>query len=118
MKKISVPLAALFVFVLATPGFSADLVGELVGQTCYMEDNVNNVGVGHQQCAGTCALKGMPVALVTDSGEIYTVIGDLTEDRNAQLVPHMSHRVVLSGEIIDGGGKKSINATAIKMALK
>ena len=118
MKKISVPFAVLFLFALATPGFSADLIGELVDQACYMEDSVNNVGVGHQNCAGICALKGLPVALVTDNGEIYTVVGEYTEDSNGQLVPHMSHRVVLSGEIIDSGGKKSINAIALKMAMK
>ena len=118
MTKLSGPFAVLFLFALATPGFSAELIGELVDRACYMEDSVNNVGVGHQNCAGACALKGQPVALVTDNGEVYTVIGELTEDNSTQLVPHMSHRVVLSGEIIDSGGKKSINATEVTMAVK
>ena len=92
------------------------LTGELVDQACYLKDKRTNTGVGHQDCATQCALKGDQVALVTDKGEVYAVSGELTSDNNAILALHMSHRVILTGEVVEKDGKKSIAATTLKMA--
>jgi hypothetical protein len=102
----------------AAPVIAADTVvrGELVDSHCYMADKTKNVGAGHRDCAMTCAKKGTPVALVTSDGTIYWVIGDLARDNNAQLVPHMSHIVELTGEVSEQDGKKSISAKSLKMA--
>jgi hypothetical protein len=99
------------------PAFAADVTvtGELIDQTCYLKDK-NNVGVGHEDCAVMCAMKGQTVALVTDKGEVFAVAGELTSDNNAILAPHMSHRVVLTGVIVEKDGKKVITATSLKMA--
>src|SRR6202011_1622734 len=70
------------------------VTGELVDVACYTKDSVKNVGVVHQDCATLCAMKGEPLAVVTDKGDLYTIVGDLTHDRNAMVAPHMSHRVV------------------------
>ena len=81
-----------------------------------MKDKGKNSGVGHQDCATQSAMKGDQVALVTDKGEIFAVTGELTSDKNALLALHMSHRVILTGEIVDKNGQKTIVATALKMA--
>ena len=105
---------AAFLVGMGAPVFTVSVLkGELVDQVCFTKD-AKNVGAGHQSCAQTCAKKGQPVALVTSDG-VYMVMGDLTKDNNAQLVPHMSHIVELTGEVSEKDGHKMITATALKM---
>jgi hypothetical protein len=110
-------LAVMTVAILAAPLGAADTVlkGELVDSHCYMKDK-KNAGAGHRECGMTCAKKGTPVALVTSDGAVYWVTGDLAKDNNAQLVPHISHTVELTGEVTEQDGKKSIAAKSLKMA--
>ena len=59
---------------------------------------------------------------VTKEGVVYEVMamGTLAGDKNAKLVPHMTHTVTLTGEIADGaaGKPKMLHATALKMISK
>jgi hypothetical protein len=119
-------LFAAIVFVgYGLPALAADVTGVLVDKACYMKDKANTTnahkGMG-ETCAQDCAKKGSPVALVTPSGEVYDVMpmGDLAGDKNAKLVPHMSHTVTLTGMVMDGaaGQPKMIHATALKMVSK
>ncbi len=75
-----------------------------------------------ETCAQACAKKGGTVALVTEKGEVYDVMtmGDLSGESNAKLVPHMSHTVTLTGDVVDSADKKSkmIHASALKMISK
>jgi hypothetical protein len=61
---------------------------------------------------------GLPVALLTDDGKVYTITGDLAAQNNAKLVPHMSHKVELTGDVTDKGGAMTIAATSLKMVSK
>ena len=117
-KLFAAVAAAAFVVALGAPAFAGEMTvkGELVDQMCYTKD-AKNVGAGHESCAVTCAKKGQPVALVASDG-VYVVTGDLTKDNNAQLVPHMSHIVELTGDVTEKDGKKMIAATSIKMISK
>jgi hypothetical protein len=109
--------SAVLCVAIAAPSFAqTSITGELVDQTCYLKDKSKNVGVGHEDCAVMCAMKGQQVALVTDAGELYLLAGDLTKDNNAVLAPHMSHRVVLTGDISEKDGKKVITVKTLKMA--
>lgn len=99
------------------------LSGQLIDQTCYKLDK-SNTGVDHKMpeptpaCATTCAKMGQPVALLTADGEVYTVTGDLAANNNAKLVPHMSHKVELTGDVTEKGGTMTISATSLKMISK
>ena len=106
----------LMLTVVPAPAAEVNLTGELVDQACYLKDKKTNTGVGHQDCATRCAMKGDQVALVTEKGEVFAVTGELTSDNNALLALHMSHRVILTGEVVDKDGKKTIVATSLKMA--
>jgi hypothetical protein len=103
---------------LTPPIFAAEVTGELVDHECYLKDKLKNVGSGHQDCATLCALKGQTLAVVTEKGEVYEIAGDVTKDNNSALMPHMSHRVVLTGEVVDKDGKRTIVATDVRMAGK
>jgi hypothetical protein len=115
-----------FVLALAAVTFAATqtISGQLIDQTCY-KMNKSNTGVDHKMpggdeanCAATCAKIGQPVALLTSDGEVYTVTGDLAANNNAKLVPHLSHKVELTGDVTEKGGTMTIAATNLKMISK
>ena len=122
MKKLSM-LAAVVVLgwtaiTLAAP---TTVTGILVDKGCYTKDKANTTNEHKGMsatCAQDCAKGGKQVSLVTSSGDVYDVTGDLAAEKNAKLVPHMSHTVTLTGEVTDAAGKKSIAATALKMVSK
>ena len=119
MRRIPAGLtAAAFVVSLGAPVFAKTetVKGELVDQSCYMKDK-KNVGASHKECADTCARKGQPVAIVTADGKVYQVTGALAADRNAKLVPHMTHTVEITGDVTEKDGKMMIAADpgALKM---
>lgn len=114
MRKVFATVsAAAFVFALGAPVFAATetIKGELVDQTCYKKD-AKNVGAAHRECGQTCAKKGMPMAILTADGKLYTITGDLAANNNAKLVPHVSHQVEVTGDV----SGDTISATTIKMA--
>ena len=45
----------------------------------------------------------------------YQITGDLTANNNAKIVPHMSHKMQLTGEVTEKDGKMMIAATDLKM---
>ena len=101
------------------------MTGVLVDLACYTKNKANttnaHAGMG-DSCAQACAKKGGTVALVTEKGEVYEVMtmGGLAGENNAKLVPHMSHTVTLTGDVVDSKDKKTrmIHATALKMISK
>ena len=127
MRKLLAGLTvAVLVLALGTVAFAATqtLSGQLIDQICY-KMNKSNTGVNHKMpsgdevnCAATCAKTGQPVALLTSDGKVYTVTGDLAANNNAKLVPHLSHKVELTGDVTEKGGTMTIAATNLKMISK
>ena len=127
MRKLCAGLTvATLVLVLSASALAATqtLSGQLIDQTCYRL-NKSNTGVDHKMpdgptpaCATTCAKMGQPVALLTADGKVYTVTGDLAANNNAKLVPHMSHKVELTGDVTEKGDTMTISATSLKMISK
>jgi hypothetical protein len=58
------------------------------------------------------------LALLTADGKLYTVTGDLAANNNAKLVPHLSHKVELTGDVTEKNGTMTIAATSLKMISK
>jgi hypothetical protein len=119
-------IVSAFVVAFGAPAFAATqtITGQLIDQSCYNMDK-SNTGVDHKMlkrdtkdCAIACAKGGKPVALLTSDGKVYTVTGDLAADKNAKLVAHMSHKVELTGDVTENGGKMTIAATNLKMISK
>ena len=119
-------MVAAFVVAVGASAFAATqtITGQLIDQSCYNMDK-SNTGVDHKMpkgdtkdCAIACAKGGKPLALLTSDGKVYTVMGDLAADKNAKLVPHMSHTVALTGDVTENGGKMMIAAANLKMISK
>jgi hypothetical protein len=124
MKKVSILIGA-FLLVMSASAYAAEVTGVLVDLACYTKDKANTTnahkGMG-ETCAQACAKKGGTVALVTEKGDIYEIMtmGGLAGENNAKLVPHMSHTVTLTGDVVESKDKKTrmIHATALKMISK
>lgn len=118
--------AAAFLVALAAPGFAATqtVTGQIIDQQCYMHDMANNKGNDHKMpkdvagCAAMCAKKGLPMALLTSDGKVYTIAGDLAANMNAKLIPHISHTVSITGDVTTAEGKNTITAAELKMVSK
>jgi hypothetical protein len=121
MRKLFV-LAAI-VTAAALPAWAATetITGRLIDQACYDHDKTatgNDHKMGGKDvagCAAMCAKKGLPVALLTTDGKLYTVKGGLAADSNAKLVAHMGHTVSITGDVTTADGKSTITADALKM---
>ena len=48
--------------------------GEIVDLACYMSKG--SKGAAHKACAQMCAKKGVPIGVLTDSGEVYLLLDD------------------------------------------
>jgi hypothetical protein len=120
---LAVLSVAAFTLAIGAPAFAKTetLKGQIVDQSCYAKDMASNKGVDHKMpadtkdCAIACAKKGAPMALLTSDGKVYTIAGGLAENKNAKLVPHVSHTVEITGDVMNMSGKMMITSDAVKM---
>jgi hypothetical protein len=122
-KMFGALIVAAFVFALGSPAFAKTetVKGQIVDQACYTMDK-SNTGVDHKMpkgdtkdCALGCAKAGRPMALLTSDGKLYELGGGLAADKNAKIIPHISHTVEVTGEVTEKDGKMVIAADALKM---
>lgn len=124
MRKFLVVFAT-FAFALALAGpvsaATETVTGKVIDQSCYKADN-SNTGVDHKMksgevkdCAIACAKKGRPLALLTTDGKVYTIAGGLAAENNAKLVPHVSHTVTITGDVVTKDASMTITSDALKM---
>jgi hypothetical protein len=84
---------------IVVPGTTVDLAGTLVDSACYLRAGRAAISVDHAKCAITCAQKGGRLALVTAQGDVFMVIGTMTQSNNAKLIPLINRSIVLSGMV-------------------
>ena len=124
MRKLFIGLTvAAFVVALGAPAFAKTetVKGQVIDVGCYKMDK-SNTGVDHKMpkgptkdCAITCAKGGHGVGLLTADGKVYELMGGLTADNNAKLVPHVAHTVEVTGDVMEKDGKMMIAADSLKM---
>ena len=125
-RFLATAAAAALVIGLAIPAFAATetVTGQIIDQQCYMKDMTNNKGNDHKMptdmagCAAMCAKKGMPMALLTSDGKVYTIAGELAANMNAKLVPDIAHTVSFTRVVTSAGGENTITAAELKMVSK
>ena len=124
MRKLLAGVIAFgFIVIVAAPAFAKTetVKGQIVDQSCYMRDKVNNTGRDHKMpadtkdCAVACAQKGRPMALLTSDGKVYEIAGGLAENNNAKLIAHVAHTVEITGDTMEMGDKMMIHAADLKM---
>lgn len=113
MKRLSMfAAAAVFAAMAWSPAVSAmdekTIKGEVIDMKCHQ-------GKGHEQCATSCVRRGESAGIKVGD-EVYLIVGDYTNDKNAKLVDFVAKDVEATGEIGEADGHKTINVTAIKLA--
>src|SRR5688500_10421042 len=114
---ISLAAGAALAAALAIPASASDLTGkgEVVDVACSVSKKDAGKGAGHAACAMVCAKKGQPVGILT-ADAIYTVTGEYAANRNAKLLDFVAKNVIVTGEVTEKDGVKSINVKSIKAA--
>ncbi len=114
---ISMVAGAAFVAALAIPAFAADMTvkGEVVDIACATSKKDAGKGAAHASCAMSCAKSGQPVGILT-ADAIYTVTGDYVANKNAKMLDFVAKTVIVTGEVTEKDGVKSINVKSIKIA--
>jgi hypothetical protein len=122
MRHVAAVLIGVLLFVaLAAPSFAApqSVTGKVIDLACFALDR-SNTGITHKgkgyDCAQNCAREGFAVGLLTTDGKIYQITGDLAANKNAKLVPHMSHTVTITGDVTEKDGQTMISASDLTMA--
>lgn len=114
MKRLSLFAAAAALTMIAwSPSVSAameekTIKGEVIDMKCHQ-------GKGHEGCATSCVRRG-EAAGIKVGDEVYMIVGDYTNDKNAKLVEFVAKDVEATGEIGEADGHKTIKVTAIKLA--
>lgn len=114
MKRLAMfAVAAVFTVAAWAPAVSAafeekTIKGEVIDLKCHK-------GKGHEGCATKCVRSG-EAAGIKVGDEVYVIVGDYTNDKNAKLVEFVAKDVEATGEIGEAEGHKTIKVTAIKLA--
>ena len=82
------------------------LTATVVDTGCYMAHDSS--GADHKTCALTCAKKGVPLALVDESGKVYSLIGMDHQNPNAKLLPFIEKKVKVEGTLFEKGGSAGV----------
>ena len=83
------------------------LSGEVVDLACYLSKG--SKGKRHKQCAELCAKKGMPLGVLTDSGDVYLLLEDHDDPGPYETVKGLAgERATVSGKKFVKGGVQSV----------
>ncbi|MEO8604979.1 MAG: hypothetical protein ABI629_20595 [bacterium] len=113
---------ALASFVGLAPAFAAPRVqaqetvsvtGEVVDLSCYLSQG--SKGKRHKQCAELCAKKGLPIGVLTDSGDLYLLIEDHdSPEPYGAAKGFAGERITVSGKKFAKGGMQSVLVAEVK----
>jgi hypothetical protein len=118
MRSLAIIIGGLGLFVLANTVHAqqATVRGELITVMCFVGNGDKGRGADHAACALKCANEGYPLAILTESGEMYKIVGKLTADKNAALRELMATQVVAEGVVGEEGSGKTLDAASVKRA--
>jgi len=87
--------------------------GEVVDMSCYLSKG--SKGSQHKACAQLCAKKGVPIGILTDSGDLYLLIDDHNNpDPYDDAKKLAGERAEISGKKFNKQGVASIVVGAVK----
>jgi hypothetical protein len=117
MKKLSIFGLAILAPVLLFAFDDAKLkpiamIGTVVDTGCYMVHD--GIGADHAACATECAKKGIPLAILDETGKVYLPLGVDHENPNTRLMPFVEKKVKVTGTQVDRGGLSGISIKTIE----
>jgi hypothetical protein len=104
-------------------GKAVSLTGEIIDISCYLQ--VGKHGEKHKDCGVKCANNGQPIGLLTEDGDVYTLIDEEHDPRRdgftelrKELIGHMAEIVKVHGTATEVAGQKAIYITGTAKAAK
>ena len=88
------------------------VIGTVVDTGCYMVHD--GIGADHAECATECARKGIPLAILDETGKVYLPLGVDHENPNTRLMPFVEKKVKVIGTQVDRGGLSGISIKTIE----
>ncbi len=83
------------------------VVGEVLDMTCYLHKG--STGRRHKACAEMCAEKGLPIGILTESGEAFLLIEDHDNPEPYAAARKLAgHKAAISGKKFARGGSTGI----------
>jgi hypothetical protein len=97
----------------APTGTPRTITGTVIDVSCKFGQGLT--GAEHQMCAGVCADKGIPLAILTDDGKLFLAISPAMpgEPQNARLKEFAETRVTVTGKVFNAGGASAIEIDRI-----
>jgi hypothetical protein len=99
------------------------VTGEIIDISCYLQ--VGKHGEKHKDCGQKCARKGQPIGLLTEEGDVYTLIDEEHDPRRdgdthlrEELINHMAEIVKVHGTATEVAGQKAIYITGTAKVAK
>jgi len=93
------------------------VTGQVVCLVCYHR-NKANIGADHddgRMCAHACIKwEGNPAGIVAPDGKVYQLAGDVVANNNAKVLPHIAHRVSVTGDIYEKDGMTMIRTNEMR----
>src|SRR3546814_15144790 len=86
---------------------------------CYLSEIMYAEGTAHHQCAIWCAAGGIPVALLTEDGQVYFIVGfegRATTLADPRLLEIQTHRITVDGSVYERDGLKYLVVSEIGRA--
>jgi hypothetical protein len=100
----------------APTGTERSITGTVVDVSCKFGQGLS--GKDHEMCAGVCADRGIPLAILGDDGKLYLATSPAMpgDAQNARLKPFAEQRVTVSGKVFSAGGASAIQIEKIAKA--
>ncbi len=90
------------------------MTGTVVDTGCYMAHD--STGPDHAACAKECAAKGVPLAIVDDSGKLYVAVAANHANPNEALMPFIEKKVKVTSILFEKSGVPGIWVRTIAAA--
>ncbi len=92
---------------------SVTVKGEVVDLACYLSKGLK--GTRHKACAQLCAKKGMPLGVLTETGDVYLLIEDHDDPGPYDAAKGLAgEQAEVTGKKFVKGGVQSILVSAAK----
>lgn len=97
-------------------GHDVTVTGTVIDVSCKFGFGLT--GADHRMCTQVCADKGIPLAVLTDDGQLYIPISDQMpgSSSNEELKEFAEQKVTIEGKAFEAGGANAIRIGSIKKA--
>ncbi len=93
------------------------ITGEIIDLKCFTSGMMGGRGPEHEECAIACIKGGLPVGIVDDKGNVYTVVpAKGMKGANEALAKHAAKRVTLKGKVMEKGGARLLHYVSLEPA--